>query len=241
MNKVLNYLITLQDNTKGGLIKGGSGRYTTTGRIETFDPNYQIQWVSAEHNIDAYFAFKTAGKALNNINYTNISTQIGNSIINLLYNVNEKRMYQGINSDGTPDTADALDINSWGAIAMIALGRKDYAKVLIERAEKYYYTTDMTTNAKGFKPYSSELGYPNALDTVWFEGSFGVALAYFKINEMKKFNELMSELYKYKDINNGAFRYATLKDSTYEITNNLSVASTAWYVIANALGENVWS
>ena len=36
VNKVLNYLITLQDNTKGGLIKGGSCRYTTTGRIETF-------------------------------------------------------------------------------------------------------------------------------------------------------------------------------------------------------------
>jgi len=240
LTKVLDYLITLQDPTKGGLIKGGSGRYTTTGGIETFDPDYIIPWVSSEHNIDAYFAYKIGGEVLDNPSYIAISNQIGDSIINLLYDEVNGRMYQGINADGTPDIADALDINSWGAIAMVALGRNDYAEVLLERAERYYYCTDITTGAKGFKPYSAELGYPSALDTVWFEGSFGVALAYAKLNQTTKYNTLMNELYKYKEYDDGAFRYATLRDSTYEISNNKSVASTAWYIISNNLTQSVW-
>src|SRR5690606_20394530 len=126
--KVLDYLITLQDPTKGGLIKGGSGRYTTSGGVETFDPDYIIPWVSAEHNIDAYFAFKVAGEVLDNLTYTSISNTIGDSIINLLYNPSQGRMYQGLNADGSKDTADALDINSWGAVCMVALGRNDYAE-----------------------------------------------------------------------------------------------------------------
>ncbi|WP_185217514.1 alkaline phosphatase D family protein [Sphingobacterium mizutaii] len=240
LTKVLDYLITLQDPTKGGLIKGGSGTYTTSGGIETFDPNYIISWVSSEHNIDAYFAFKIAGEVLDNPTYTSISNEIGDSIINLLYDPIQGRMYQGLNADGSPDTADALDINSWGAVCMVALGRNDYAEALIARAERYYYCTDITTGAKGFKPYSAELGYPSALDTVWFEGSFGVALAYAKVGNTAKYNELMNDLYKYKEFDDGAFRYATLRDSTYEISNNKSVASTAWYVIANNLTQSVW-
>lgn len=177
---------------------------------------------------------------MDNPTYTAISNTIGDSIINLLYDSVNGRMYQGINADGTPDIADALDINSWGAVCMVALGRSDYAEALIARAERYYYCTDITTGAKGFKPYSNELGYPNAVDTVWFEGSFGVALAYVKVGNEQKYNELMNELYKYKEYDDGSFRYATLRDSTYEISNNKSVASTAWYVIANNLTKSVW-
>lgn len=239
LSKVLTYLITLRDNTKGNLITGGSGRYSTSGGIETFDPSYIIPWVSAEHNIDAYFAFKIAGEVLNNPTYTTISNEIGDSIINLLYDEVNGRMYQGINADGTPDTADALDINSWGAIAMVALGRVDYAETLIARAERYYFTTDVSTGAKGYKPYSNELGYPNAVDTVWFEGSYGVALAHAKLNQTSKFNSLMNELFRFRE-DDGAFRYATLRDTTYEISNNKSVASTAWFIIANTLNASVW-
>lgn len=239
LNKVLTYIITLRDNTKGNLITGGSGRYTTSGGIETFDPSYIIPWVSAEHNIDAYFCFKIGGEVLDNPTYTTISNEIGDSIINLLYDETNGRMYQGINADGTPDIADALDINSWGAIAMVALGRVDYAQTLIARAERYYYTTDITTGAKGYKPYSAELGYPSPVDTVWFEGSFGVALAHAKLNQTSKFDELMNELFKFRETD-GAFRYATLRDSTYEISNNKSVASTAWFIIANTLYTSVW-
>ena len=239
LNKVLTYLTSLRDNTKGGLIKGGSGRYTTSGGIETFDPSYIIPWVSAEHNIDAYFAFKIAGEVLNNPTYTTISNEIGDSIINLLYDEFNGRMYQGLNADGTADIADALDVNSWGAIAMVALGRNDFAETLIERAERYYYTTDVTTGAKGYKPYSAELGYPNAVDTVWFEGSYGVALAHAKLNQTSKFNSLMNELFRFRE-EDGAFRYATLRDATYEISNNKSVASTAWFIIANTLNASVW-
>jgi len=237
--KALEYLKTLQDNTKGGLIKGGSGRYTTSGGIETFDPNYIIPWVSTEHNIDAYFAFKQAGNVLANVGYTSIATTIGNSIVARLYNSTENRMYQGINADGTPDTADALDINSWGAIAMVALGQREYAVKLLERAERYYSSVNEETGALGYKPYSSELGYPNAKDTVWFEGSFGVALAYYKIGNVEKYNQLLDGLYKFKE-SDGAFRYATLRDATYEITNNKAIASTAWFVLANSLANNVW-
>ena len=243
LENTLTYLESLRDIGKYNLLLGGQGRYVN----DIFDPNYMIGWASTEHNIDTHFAFKMAGLVLNNSHYTTVAEEIGNSIVNNLYNSTTNRMYQGVLASGQFDTADALDCNSWGTLLCLSMGKKSYAESLLKRCEDYYLTTDIVTGAIGYKPYSQLLGYPNSTNTVWFEGSFGVALAYYKyykiyndFNYYLKYHDIMIKLFNFIE-NDGSFRYATTRDNIYEISNNKSTCSTSWSIIANLLKDNVWN
>lgn len=232
----LSYLISQRNfTTQHGLIRGGSGRYEG----DIFNPSYQITWVSTEHNIDAYFAFKKAYDVTGNASYLTIANDISSAIQSYLYD-GSTRMYQGLSADGSPDTSDALDINSWGSMFWSAIGRSDVAGILLNRAEQYYFCYDEVNSAKGYKPYSASLGYPSAKDTVWFEGSFGVALAYYKLGNIAKYKQILNELELFRE-SDGSFRYATLRDDIYEISDKKSLCSTCWSIMVKEYPDLFWS
>lgn len=238
--KVLDYIQSLEDNPVG-LPTGGKGRYYLEGGLELFDPDYQIPWISTEHNIDYYFALKQAGRVLNDSTYITKSIEVKNLMINELWDNTNNRFFQGISnaSTNTKDTADALDCNSWGALMLFSAGETEKANQLLPRLETYYYVEDTNTGAKGYKPYSSDWGYSGAVDTVWFEGSFGVALAYWRAKQYEKYSEIMNDLKEFEEPD-GSYRYAALRDEVYQISNYPSTCSTSWYIISARLKNSVW-
>ncbi|MBC6365801.1 alkaline phosphatase D family protein [Algoriphagus sp. AK58] len=238
--KVLDYIESLESNPIG-LPTGGKGRYYLEGGLELFDPDYIIPWISTEHCIDYFFALKQAGRVLNDSTYTAKSNQVKNLMINQLWDSTNNRFFQGISNaaTNTKDTADALDCNSWGALMLFSAGETEKANQLLPRLENFYYVEDTITGAKGYKPYSDQWGYPGAAATVWFEGSFGVALAYWRAKQYEKYSEIMNDLKEFEEPD-GSYRYAALRDEVYQISNYPSTCSTSWYIIAARLKNSVW-
>lgn len=219
-----------------GLYKGGFGLYS--GDPQVFDANYTIQWASTEHNIDAWHALMRAARVLgtDDVDYKGQATALNTAIYTRLFNVSEQRLNQGIDEDG-PDTADPLDVNSWGAIQLYASGKVGAAKSALDRVGLFLNTKE---GINGYAPFYDAGGYPGATPTVWFEGTFGVALAYYKTGHYDEYRNLLDNAATAQEAN-GSFRYATDADTMYEIGISESVASTAWYVIATAGRDTLWN
>jgi hypothetical protein len=108
-----------ESGDNAGLYLGGTGRYIE----DILDPNYIIPWASTEHNINTWHTLYLAGKVLGNSSYTNAAETLKQAIVSKLWNPSLHRFNQGYE-----DTADALDINSWGAIFLNAVGEYDKAR-----------------------------------------------------------------------------------------------------------------
>jgi hypothetical protein len=143
LQKMLNFLLTLESadaDLRNGLLKGGYGKYE--------DPGYHYvpglrQWVSTEHNLGAYFAFRRAARVLPaaaielrkrelitvaqaaSLNatagtMTAKADSIKTKILTNLYIVpgaDPGHFAQGVTEAGALDTAVALDVaGCWSAI-----------------------------------------------------------------------------------------------------------------------------
>jgi hypothetical protein len=216
LRKMLNFLLTLEStdaDLRGGLLKGGYGRY--------LDPGYHYEpglrpWVSTEHNIDAYFAFVRAARVLPTAaaellkrglitsaqatalgtTATTIGTKAQNIKAKILSNLyiapgtDPGHFAQGVNADGTLDTAVALDAaGSWAAIFCCEAGEDAKAAECLKFIHQKLFLTNRTivksdasqtwnmayeqlTPFDGFMPYGA--GYSNPPEAVWGEGTWGV-------------------------------------------------------------------
>lgn len=216
LEKMLDFLLTLESadaDLRNGLLKGGYGRYLDPGYH--YEPGLR-QWVSTEHNIDAYFAFQRAARVLPTAaaellkrgmitseqaaslgtTATTVSakaTNIKTKILSNLYiapSADPGHFAQGVNADGTLDTAVALDTaGSWAAIFCHELGEDTKAAECLKFIHQKLFLTNKTivksnvsqtwnmayeqlTPFDGFKPYGA--GYSNPPEAVWGEGTWGV-------------------------------------------------------------------
>jgi hypothetical protein len=219
-----------------GLYLGGYGQYS--GSPQVFDPNFTIEWASTEHNLDSWHTLTRASNVLGNgsVNYKQQAVQLESAIQSVLYNTAEHRFNQGFNNGG-PDLADPLDTNSWGAIGLYATGHIQEAYDALARVSLFSHTSG---NVSGYAPFYDAGGYPGATPTVWYEGSFGVALAHYKLGDYQAYRNLLDSLSNGQE-SDGSFRYATTPDTTYEIGESKSVASTAWYILATAGRDTIWN
>ncbi|HEX8359154.1 MAG TPA: hypothetical protein VF613_03485, partial [Longimicrobium sp.] len=224
----LDYLLNLQD-AETGLVRGGSGRYAAD---DTFYPDYTVGWYSTEHNIDAWFAFRAAGEMFDVPAYKAAAARIRRGLRRWCWDEANGRFWQGLGADRTPDGQGALDVHSWGALLLHAWGMAGRASRALSRADSVYRLADPATGVKGYKPYTPAEGYPGAAETVWLEGSFGVLLAKLRTGAAGA-AELSAGLESLQEAG-GGFPYATVRDARYEITDRLSVASTGWYLLADA-------
>lgn len=232
--RALAYLDTLKvtSGPQQGLYLGGSGRY-----ISDAYQDYDIPWASTEHNLDTWHTFKKAYKVFDDEDYLNKATSLEDSIIAKLWNPVTQRFYQGYGPN-EPDPADALDTSSWGSMMLIGVGEKAKSESSLDRLSVYQYT-DVETGITGWGPYTNTGGYPGAIPTVWYEGSFGVLMAYARNNLGSLYQSTLDDL-KRGQLPSGAFRYATDRDVTYEIITAPSVASTAWYILSTVGRDNFW-
>ena len=222
--------------TTSGLYLGGYGDYS--GPSNSFDGSVVIPWASTEHNLDIWHAFVKAARVLgnNDVNYIQKASTLNIAIVNKLYSTVENRFYQGV-QPGDTDTADPLDVNSWGAMQLYSSGQYDEALLALDRLAAFKVTSGGVT---GYAPFYDSAGYPGAVPSVWFEGSYGAALALYQVGDYQTYRSLLSTLADGQE-SDGSFRYATDEDPVYSITTRKSVASTAWFILATTGRSAIWN
>lgn len=217
-----------------GLYLGGYGNYS--GNPQTFDPAFEIEWASTEHNIDIWHTFVRAERVFSGEGYLQKAATLNEAITQKLYNQAEQRLNQGV-SPAQPDTADPLDVNSWGAIQLYASGDSQRAKTSLDRVALFAHTRE---GVDGYAPFYDSPGYPGAVETVWYEGSFGVAMAYYRLADFDSYRAIINSLSNGQE-SDGSFRYATDQDPVHEIGQTRSVAGTAWYLLATTSRDALWN
>ncbi|PKL16296.1 MAG: hypothetical protein CVV49_16905 [Spirochaetae bacterium HGW-Spirochaetae-5] len=268
-----DHLIKMQVQKNGdlrqGLITGGKNSYTL--KLEGKNVNEifietNIDWISTEHNIDAYFFLRDLGIVTKNEKYSQSASAIRKSMLRAWSEKNQQ-YYRGI-KPAFIDEALALDCASWGAVFSISAGKPEYALQSLETIEKLYASTAAPLKGKGsvrgYKPYtdkeiyeevSSEIArhYFPALEGltwdyisgVWVEGSMGAAFAYLKAGNRDKAAEILRNMLPLQS-SSGGFIYFT-QEIPHEFSTYVSVASTAWFIMIasaienQAIADSFWS
>jgi hypothetical protein len=232
------YWLQAQLNTTYNLVTGGWGVYS--GDPQVFDPAPKLDWMSVEHNMDAYHAFKLADRIRGG--FATLGDLIGEAIQTTLWDTTHGRFYQGIKNDGTPDAADPLDAHTWGAIFCVAQGNLSRAKAIMADAQLAHYVNTKDTpegiTAKGYSVNYDEPGYPGAVPTVWSEGTFGAAYAFKRIGDDGSWSETMDGIVP-SQAADGSYFYVTDPDPVQELYPYRSTIGAAWSVLA-ALGHGIW-
>jgi hypothetical protein len=226
LERILNFLFSLESSDadlRNGLLKGGYGRYLDPGYH--YEPGLR-QWVSTEHNIDACYALKRAARALPTAatelakrglitaaqasslfaTASMASTKAESIQTKILANLyvapgsDPGHFAQGVNADGTLDTAIALDAaGAWAAIFCHDAGDDAKATECLKYVHQKLFLTNrqITKSAQtadwnmayeqltpfdGFQPYGA--GYSSPPASVWQEGTWGVIAALLRCQEV---------------------------------------------------------
>lgn len=220
----LEYLLSLK-NPVTGLLKGGSGRYVN----DVFDPDWQFPNHSVEHNVDSWFALQSAAQLLGEVGLAQSASVLYNGLTNFCWNPTGGHFYTGCTLSGSADGESALDVHSWGGILLHANNDMNKALSSVARMDVVYSVTSSLGN-KGYKPYSAIDGYGLAVDTCWWEGSWGAALAKKRILGNRAYEGVKNNLLD-GQLGNGGFLYVDVDDVNYGLSSYESVASTGWYLI----------
>jgi len=246
---ILRHQVLDTEDPRYGLFTGGFG---------SWPPNFpdifieeDIEWVSAEHNIDIYFFLRDLGWLTGETRYIEAASLLKSKMINLWDPENPDKgcFNQGMGGDGTPDPFDALDACTWGAMYWIAIGDLDKAKSSLDYVDTVFSNTVTVSDTihaspvitiQGYKPYG------DSPDMVWSEGSLGAAMAYEKLaNALKKIGDpqwniyhqkavdIVSEMTKLQELdpNGGLFYTAYSGEEVIDFPRAPSMAGTAWFVM----------
>lgn len=201
-----------------------------------------VEWVSTEHNIDAWYFLRDLGRLTAEALYSDAAERIRTQVL-ALWSEKDSQFIQGIHEDRTPDTALPLDAASWGAIFLLSQGRDAQAGQCLEVMEGRFGVR--VAGLRGYRPYGREPVYTDArvnafyyppggglwsdLPLVWCEGSLGAAAAYIRAGRTAEARGIMESMAGFAV--DGGFRYASIP-VPYQFSDYPSVASTAWFVIA---------
>lgn len=245
---ILKFKVNQKDDPRYGFIRGGDGSYalkikkslTDYEVIEEFEDK-EIEWVSIEHCMDFYFLLKEA-VSLGLHQFKDELKFYSTNLVKNFWNNEISQFNRGLRKEGR-DSVEALDASSWGAIYLFSIGEIEKALVALKKANSYFSSGEKW----GHLPYlnigvfeSSKINRFyfkkgdtkwNDIDFIWYEGSFGVLLASYKINGVTKENsKILKNLIK-EQKGDGSFVYAT-KEIPFQFSDRPSVASTAWFIIA---------
>lgn len=247
---LLEHRVTTEGDRREGLITGGAGRYrydvTEAGIQETLVPG-ALSWVSAEHNIDAYFFLRQLGRATENARYQAAAEQLARAVVERMWDEPAGQFFQGL--DRKPDPTPALDCASWGALFLLAIGDRQRAERAYLVAERTYAVTAPERQVAGHRPYvkrplieSRALAdyYSDRLPVrawddfpaVWPEGSAGVALAAWRLGYMKRAREILGEMDKLRQPEGGL--PCLTREIPMEFTSAPALAGTVWVSLVRA-------
>lgn len=229
-------------SNREGLYLGGNGVYTPDGGGgQSFQENYPLTWASTEHNIDLYFMFRIAARTLADPTYDVKAEALADAMMEKLWNEELQRLNQGLQVGG-PDTADPLDIHSWGSIFLSHIGENARAQNTMTPTQLDPFLFETTApngeQVSGYATSYDSPGYPGMAPHVWWEGTFSVAYALKKLGEDGRAAQVIAGANP-AQFADGSFPYVAPADPGYELFPYRSVASTAWSVLAN-LGYGVF-
>lgn len=228
----LDYLHTLI-RPEYGTLSGGSGVYVSG----VFSESAIIPWHSTEHNIDAWFAFRQGELVFDSTTYADARRGILGGLLQNHWYESEGRFWQGIGSDGVPDSQGALDVHTWGSILLDAHKAQGRIDSIWPRVDSNYSV--VVSGTSGLKAYSSAEGYPGAVDALWAEGTFGEIYA--KQLHGATSPTSLGDMINFQEAS-GAFAYSVNRaDLTYEINSYESLASTAWFLLVAELDQFIWN
>ncbi len=210
--------------------------------VGTDDEGDPFNAILTEDNLLAYFAFKQAANVLGDSHYTTTANSLKAAIISTLKASNgrviqwhiKQRFDLPVFGVGTP--TENISVNAFGALFFLEFGDTSSAVTLLNNCENFR-TTDPDNGAVGYKTSTT------GTDKVWFEGSYAVALAYFKIGNKPKYNQIIADLNRYVDETDGGILGSLVKDITLDDTfiGYKGVGSTSWAIITNNLKSSTFS
>lgn len=205
-----------------GLYQGGRG-YRDDGSPR------QITWHSTEHNTDLWHVLERASRVLKDTTLKQKADSLAKAIVEKLWNDQTGRFRQGFQ-----DEAQALDTASWGSVFLSAVGEHEKAVRSAANTKAYAHTS---ARATGFTPY---VGRADSVPTVWYEGTYGVALAHAALGDQAELQDVITKS-MVGQRPGGGFPYADDADVPNGRSTATSVASTAWFLLATAYPEGIWS
>lgn len=231
--RAVDWLLDQQapDGTLLGLVTGGHGMFRDGG----FDPGAKVEWASTEHNIDSWHTLTLADTVLGHPRAAATARVLDEAIMDRLWVPGEGRFLQGRTPDG-PDPTEVLDVNSWGAIYLVASGRHPEALEALDHTGRF---ASVAGAVSGFAPRPVDPASP----IVWLEGSAGVAVAQHVSGDGDGAAATLRALH-FAQLPSGAYPGATRDDPYLEMTTVPSVAATAWVILgAQALlgRPSIWN
>ncbi len=211
------------DGPMSGLLTGGWG--TNSGG--STHPAERLSWASTEHNLDAWQALSLAASVLDCIRCATAADTLRQAILTVLWDPTRGGFSQGMRPEGR-DTVEPLDVNSWGSIFLNAANRPDLAALSLNRTSAFAVADQ---NAAGYLAFAPQPAVPNPLSTVWFEGSFGVALAQARHGDAVGYAATMIGLASAQRAD-GSMPMATTPDPDRELTTASAMAATTWFILA---------
>lgn len=221
---IAEWLISLQ-SPEGGIIGG----YYGNGKPMT--------WISTEHNFDCYSAFRDFGILTKDERYLKLAKEVKKWIDDDAWDKKSSRFYLGRNNKNF-----ATDLSSW---AVLSMGR-DYKSTLAFAVEKsqntqVYKVKDVKVEGFDFGSTYKTSPFPDK-DSVWFEGTAQMILAFEKAGMKKERDHFMGQLDSCLT-DSPAFPYTAglpyasnegtpVYDSWLMQDKPLCVSSTGWYYFA---------
>lgn len=246
--KLARHLMDLQitdpEDPRYGLITGGMGTYTFNvgedGSVRGDYDDGELGWASTEHNIDVYFLFRDLVELTGGKKYARSADMVAEGLLRL-WDGNVEQLIQGIKKDGRRDTVLPLDTSSWGSMMLRASGDERKAEATLEAGVARF----QIGKSGHYRPYAEDPVFSDGevtrayfgksdltwsdLDIAWPEGSLGMSTALIKAGKMDAALQIIEASMDYS--RNGALQYASI-EVPQQFSTYLSVASTAWLVIA---------
>lgn len=205
------------------------------GMMGGHHPN--LHFISTEHNADAYAALRNLYFLTKKEIYAEKAEEFKQWLLDVAYVQADSRF-----GNGKDDINYALDTSSW---TVLSLGKEveevlDIAEVVAQNTQYYEFTQ---TNVEGFDfggPYY-DTPFPDK-DSVWFEGTAQMVLAYQAVGQTKKAKYFLDQMEQcltestYHPKTYGlpyASNPGTPAYGGWQMTNTpLCLSSTAWYLFA---------
>jgi hypothetical protein len=246
IHRIAGYLIERQvadeADPRAGLVTGGYGELSARiehGALVQRFVSRAVDWASTEHNVDAFFFFRSLGRMTGQQEYLTAARRIADALLASAWSEELGQFAQGVSRTGRDKTL-SLDCASWGALFLFAVGDDARARLALETIERRYASRD-PRGVVGYKPYAEgplvadeaiarARGLAGArwedAEALWPEGSAGVALAALRAGDARRARAILDALDGLRHPS-GALPTMTL-DVPFEFDRSPSLAATTW-------------